>query len=415
MRTTNSSQGGNMLVVCQHFWPETFRINDICYYFSEKGYKVDVLCGIPNYPKGDYFEGYSLFRNRKQNHHGINILRVFEIPRGKSTNFRIILNNISYPLASIFHLPKLLFKKYDKIFIYQLSPVMMSIPGIIIGKIRKTETTMWVIDLWPDNLFSFLNVKNKYLRSIATQISVWHYKNVDKIVVLSDTMKSRLIELAGVRPSQVIVLPQACEKLYEDNVYDKKLALRFKGKFNVLFTGTITPLLSFQTVVDAAKILYDKGLVKINWVIVGDGMSRGWLEEESRSQGLSEVFHFEGSKPKEEIPLYTTNVADILLSCLVNNKLLETTIPAKVTSYIAAGKPIVLAMNGEASELVNNVIKCGFAGPAEDATTLANNIEKIYNMSKAERNVLGNRARRYHFKHLERDLVLNKLKNYIEN
>src|SRR3972149_3015725 len=89
-----------ILVVCQHFWPESFRINDICDYFIDKKCDVDVLCGIPNYPKGKFFDGYSYFKNRKQEHEGINIRRAFEIPRGNNSNFRIFINYISFPLAT---------------------------------------------------------------------------------------------------------------------------------------------------------------------------------------------------------------------------------------------------------------------------------------------------------------------------
>lgn len=90
-----------ILVICQHFWPESFRINDICEAFVEKGFKVDVLCGIPNYPTGKFFEGYSWFRNRKQVYHGCRIYRAFEIKRGSNTNLRIFLNYMSFPEISI--------------------------------------------------------------------------------------------------------------------------------------------------------------------------------------------------------------------------------------------------------------------------------------------------------------------------
>ncbi|MGZ6005792.1 MAG: glycosyltransferase family 4 protein, partial [Candidatus Saccharimonadales bacterium] len=178
-----------MLVVCQHFWPEAFRINDICDYLLDRNCEIEVLCGIPNYPKGQFFEGYSYFKNRKQIHNGIEVRRALEIPRGSNTNLRIFLNYISFPWASLFHLPRLLTKKYDKIFIYQLSPVMMSIAGIIVGKLKRTETTMYVLDLWPENLFSVLDIKNRFLRALITKISHWHYRHVDKLVVLSEKMK----------------------------------------------------------------------------------------------------------------------------------------------------------------------------------------------------------------------------------
>ena len=155
-----------ILVVCQHFWPEAFRINDLCEGFIENGLEVDVLCGEPNYPKGEWFEGYGPFKNRHQIHNKIHIHRTFEVKRGANTNVRILVNYLTFPIASLFHIPSLLRKKYDKIFIYSLSPVYMGIAGIIIGKLQKTEILTYVMDLWPENLYSVLNFKNKFIRKV---------------------------------------------------------------------------------------------------------------------------------------------------------------------------------------------------------------------------------------------------------
>jgi colanic acid biosynthesis glycosyl transferase WcaI len=401
-----------ILVVCQHFWPEAFRINDFCYFLIEKGCEVDVLCGIPNYPEGKFYDGYSYLRNRKQCHKQINIRRAFEIPRGNNSNIRIFLNFISFPLSSLFHIPRLVTKKYDKIVIFEYSPVMMAIAGIITGKITKTETTMWALDLWPENLFSVIKVKNPILKKVATIVSHWHYKNVDKLVVLSEKMKQRLQSVTNLPEDKFLILPQACEKIYEQDIYDKKLATKYSNGFNIVFTGNLSPAQSFGTIIEAAKKLKVDGLNDINWIIVGDGMSRKWLEKEVKKAGLTNSFHFEGLKPKEEIPKYTT-IADILIGCLVKSDLLEATIPSKVTSYIAAGRPIVLAIDGEARDLINSTIKCGFAGPTEDAMALANNIKKIYELPQSQRNAMGQRGREYHFKHFERNIVLSKFYDFI--
>lgn len=401
-----------VLIVCQHFWPESFRINDISSYLAENDCEIDVLCGIPNYPAGQFFKGYSAFHNRKQRHNGINIKRAFEIPRGSNTNIRIFLNYVSFPIASLFHVPRLLTKKYDKIFIYQLSPVMMSIAGIIVGKLKKTETTMYVLDLWPENLFSVLDIKNSFLRNMITRVSHWHYNKVDKLVVLSEKMKSRLIDVTRISKDRIIVLPQACEKIYETDVLDKKLENKFKDGFNILFAGNISPAQSFETVIEAAKKLKAEGITDINWIIVGDGMSRKWLEGEVRKSQLSERFYFEGQKPIEDIPKYTT-VSDLLIGCLVKSELLEATIPAKVMSYLAAGKPMVLAMDGEVQTLINDMTKSGYVGPTGDSDALAENIKKIYFLSSQERKKMGDYGRKYHFEHFERNMILGKLYNFI--
>ena len=400
-----------LLVICQHYWPESFRLNDIVDFLVDKECDIEVLCGIPNYPAGKFYDGYSYFRNRKQVHNGVSIRRALEIPRGNNTNFRILVNYMSFPFTSLFHIPRLLTKKFDRIFIYQLSPVMMGVSGIIVGKLRHIETAMYVLDLWPENLFSVLDIKNPFARWIVTTISHWHYRHVDKLVVLSEKMKLKLIEVANLPEDKFIVLPQACEKIYEQEISDKQLAARFKTGFNVLFTGNISPAQSFPTIISAAKKIKSQGINDINWIIVGDGMSRKWLEKEVKVNGLTDSFYFEGFKPIEEIPKYT-NIADVLIGCLVKSDLLEATIPAKVLSYFAAGRPIVLAMDGEAQDLVNS-IGCGFAGPTEDVEKLVSNIKSVYLATKKERNLMGKRAKDYHFKNFERNLVLNKLYGFI--
>lgn len=409
---TKDTKPKKVLVVCQHFWPESFRVNDICDFIVEKGCEVDVLCGIPNYPSGKFFEGYSFFKNRRQTHNGVNIRRAFEIPRGNNTNFRIFINYISFPLASLFHIPRLLTRKYDKIFVFTYSPIMMSIAGIIVGRIKKTEVTMSVLDLWPENLFSVLDVKSKFLRRVATYVSHWHYKHVDKMIVPSETMGKKVAAISKLPNDKIIPLPQACEKIYETDIHDGELAKRFSKGFNIVFTGNISPAQSFETVIDAGRRLKKDGFNDINWIIVGDGMSRQWLEAEVVKAGLQENYFFEGQKPITDIPRYTT-IADALLGCLVKSDLLEASIPAKVTSYLAAGRPMVMSLDGEARNLVNNLAKSGYASPTEDSKALAANIKKLYNLTPGERKRMGQRGRAYHFKHLERNLITNKLYNFI--
>lgn len=408
-------QKKRVLIVCQHFWPESFRINDIAdFLVNDKSVEVDVLCGLPNYPSGKIFPGYSLFGKRKDSFKGATVRRVLEIPRGNNSNIRIFLNYVSFPFFSIFHTPRLLTKKYDKILIYQLSPVMMSIAGLIVGKIQKTQTIMYVLDLWPENLYSVLNFKSPLIRNTLQAISTWHYKKADKLIALSNKMNARLLATTGKNKSNIITLPQTSEKIYEQSIEDSELVDRFKNTFNIVYAGNLSPAQSFSTIINSALLIIESGIKNIRWVIVGDGMSRHDIEAEVKNKGLSDYFVFEGQKPVEDIPKYT-HIADAFIGCLVKSDLLEATIPAKVMSYIASGRPLLLAMDGEVQELVNTTIQCGYAGSTEDAELLAQNTQKLFKLSADKRADMGNRAKKYHFKHYERNLVLNKLHTFMFN
>lgn len=400
-----------ILVVGQHFWPEGFRINDICDYFVENDLDVEVLCGLPNYPRGELFPGYSFRGPFRQDHNGIKVYRAPEIPRGNNSSMRIFLNYVSFPMGSLLHLPRLLFGKYDKIFLYQLSPVMMSIAGILLSKIRGIESTMYVLDLWPENLFSVVDIKNKWLRRLAEKVSHWHYRQPDKIVVLSEQMRSKIIGITGISDDRITVVPQACESLYEEEILDADLAEHLGAGFKAVFTGNISPAQSFNTIIDAAERLKSEGLA-ITWVIVGDGMSRSQVELEVARRGLEDVFRFEGHHPVTDVPKYTT-LADVLVGCLVRSELLEATIPAKVMSYIASGRPLALAMDGEVRSLVEDAAQCGLVGPAGDSTALAENVKAIYRMTPEERKEMGARGKTYHFANLERSIVLRRLKEFV--
>ena len=401
-----------VLIVCQHFWPEGFRVNDIADFLVERGCEVDVLCGKPNYPAGQFFKGYSFWNKAMEKHKDITIYRAPEIPRGNDTNIRIFLNYISFPFFSLFYIPFLLTKKYDKIFLYQLSPVMMSITGILLGKLTRTQTIMYVLDLWPENLYSVLNIKSTFLRAIAGSISHWHYKHVDRLIALSGAMKDQLTDVTGLSEDNIIVLPQAAEKLYEQDIQDKELEKRFRNGFNLVFAGSITPAQSFETIINAAKILRENDINDINWIIVGDGMSRKQVEADIKKAGLDDIFFFEGQKPVSDIPKYNA-IADGFIGCLVKSELLEATIPAKVMSYIAAGKPVVLAMDGEVQTLINATIRGGYAVPTGDSNLFAKSIESLYRLSPKERENMGERLRVYHFKNFERNILFGKLYGFI--
>jgi glycosyltransferase involved in cell wall biosynthesis len=82
-------------------------------------------------------------------------------------------------------------------------------------------------------------------------------------------------------------------------------------------------------------------------------------------------------------------------------------------SYLAAGRPLVLAMDGEVQELVNNTIGCGFVGATGDAYVFAQNIMRVYSLSPNERNAMGKAGRNHHMKYFERNIILNKLYSFI--
>lgn len=400
-----------ILIVSQHYWPENFRISDIAAGFAQRDIQVDVLCGIPNYPNGIVPEGYGLFKNTKQRHENVDIYRAWEITRKGNSNLRIFLNYISFPFFASFRVLGLLKNNYDRIFCYETSPVYMIFPAIVASKLKKIPLTTYVLDLWPENLYSVLKVKNKFLRRILKSTSHWHYKKCEKLVAMSPSLKDALVKITGKDDRCVAVIPHYCESFYEQEIHDEKLEGRYSGFFKIVYAGNISPAQNLEVAVDAAALLKKDGIKDIKFIIVGDGMSRNDIEKYAADAGVEEYFDFLGPKPPEDMPVYHT-LADCLLAPLAKSDDLGLTIPAKVTGYMASGRPVITCIDGEGSFVVEKA-GCGLTGPSGDAGALYRNIKKLYSMTARDRQKLGRNARSYHFRHHSRDKVLSQLADFI--
>ena len=403
-----------VLIVGQHYWPETFRIADIAEGLIERGYDVDILCGTPNYPVGKFFNGYGIFINWRENHNGVRITRVPEIPRGSNTTVRISLNFLSFPLFSLFFVPFFLTKKYDRIIAYQLSPVFMSLSAILISKIAKIPLYFYICDFWPHSLFSMVRIKNKLLRRLVTNVSYWHYRNATGAMGVFKGIQERLVSEVGLPKDKTLYVAQAPEKVYESRVRDKNIEKRFAHNFNIMFAGNINPAQCFDIVTKAARIVIDRGYDKVHYIILGDGMSKKWLLEEVVRLGLKKYFSFEGLHPVTDIPKYQS-VADALIVALAKSPLFEYGIPAKVYSYMPSGKPLIASMDGEGKNLINNLSKCGICVDSGDVEGLANAIEKMVIMPKSERLKLGENGYKYYKKHFDREYNLDRLEAFVFN
>ena len=401
-----------LLVVCQHYWPENFRINDIVEGFTERGHEVDVLCGQPNYPTGEFFDGYDSHSIKEEMHGKVHIYRTFEIKRGSNSNLRIFLNYMAFPIASAFKAGKLARNHYDKVYIYQLSPVMMSYAGIRIAQKKKIGCAMYILDIWPQNLYSVIPIKNKLVCKFLYAWSMWYYKKPDQLITVSEKMRQYFLTTLGKKEADITFIPQCPEKLYEKNVYDPELDERLPKGFRIVFTGNISPAQDLEMITEAAGQCVKNGLTDLQFIIVGDGMSRTHWEELIAQNGLQEYFTFEGFHPIEDIPKYTT-LADALLGTLSKDGLQDFSIPAKVMSYLAGGRPLLLAMEGEPEEIIRKA-DCGFCSKPGDAKALADNIKALHAMSVAERETLGDNARAYQLAHFERNRSIDQMLEVIE-
>ena len=398
-----------ILVVTQHFWPENFRINDIVEGFLQDGIAVDVLCGLPNYPKGEWFPGYSAAGPFEEEWHGARLYRCKEVPRRGNTSVNIFLNYVSWPWYAAHALHRLP-GGYDAVFCFNTSPVLMCWPAIRYAKKQHIPFTNYVLDIWPENLYSVLNVKNKALRAIAQGVSDTLYKKADRLIAMSEPLQQRLCQRTGMPPQKIAVIPQYCEDFYAVPQPDAALQAQFGGRFNLVFTGTFTPAQSLETVITAVQDARSRGADMLHLLLVGDGMSRAALEAKVKELHAEDAVTFYGSVPATDIPKFTA-LADALIVCLSDSPDLGLTVPAKVASYMAAGKPVLASMDGAGNAAV--AAAGGLSSPACDAAALADNLLALTRMGAAQRAAMGQSAKEYYLAHYRRSELLRKLEHFI--
>ena len=399
-----------ILVVTQHFWPENFRINDIVEGFLQDGLEVDVLCGLPNYPKGEWFDGYGPQGPWEEHYGSAQVFRAKEWPRKGNTSLNIFLNYVSWPLyaaAALDRLPG----GYDAVFCFNTSPVLMCWPAIRYARKHKIPFTNYVLDLWPENLYSVLPVSSKLLRRIAQGVSDHLYKQADRLIAMSEPLQQRLCERTGKPKSAVAAIPQYCEDFYAVPQHDAALEERFAGRFNLVFTGTFTPAQSLDMVLRAVLEARAAGAENLHLLLVGDGMSRESLQTLAQELHAEDAVTFYGSVPAKEVPKFTA-LADALLISLSDSPDLGLTVPGKLASYMAAGKPILASMNGAGFAAVQQS-GGGLVSPACDQHALAENMLRLTTMTETDRAALGAKAKEYYLAHYRRAELLRRLETFI--
>lgn len=400
----------NILVVSQYFWPENFRINDLVRGLIERNHKVTVLTGIPNYPEGRFFEGYGVLGALSEDFHGARIVRVPLVPRGKGGGLRLASNYASFVVSSSLLAPIRCREKYDVIFIFEPSPVTVALPALFLKLLRKIPVMFWVQDLWPESLSATGVVTSKRILALVGMMVRSIYRNCDRILIASQSFRESIERHDG-KPENIVFFPQSAEAAFQP--VERKQAVpaldSIPAGFWIMFAGNIGAAQDFETIIACAEIL--EGYRDIHWIIIGDGRVRSWAENEVGRRGLAKNFHFLGRHPLEAMPAFFSH-ADALLVTLKKEPVFALTIPAKIQSYLACGRPIIAALDGEGGAIVEKAA-AGLSCPAGAPAALAESVLKMYRTSEAERGKMGVNGKAYYKSHFDRDMLLDKLERWM--
>lgn len=321
------------------------------------------------------------------------------------------LNYLSFAFFATIFTPLLRHNKYDLIFVYEPSPITVGIPALFIKKITRAPIIFWVQDLWPESLSATASVNNSFLLKAIGGLVNFIYKGSDVILVTSrafvDSISSRVTN-----KNKIHYFPQYGEAVYQPMVLpdDSPERVLLPTGFIVMFAGNIGTAQDFQTIISAAeKLKYHKD---IHFVIVGNGRMKSWVESEINSRKLTNSFHLIGHYPVESMPRFFS-LADVMLVTLKKDPVFSLTIPAKIQSYLACGKPIVAALEGESANIIAEA-KAGVAVGCESPDALATAILKLKSLSADELRQMGKNGLLYYRENFSRNMLLDRLENWMK-
>jgi colanic acid biosynthesis glycosyl transferase WcaI len=399
-----------LLIVSQYFWPENFRINELARHMVKRGHEVTVLCGTPNYPSGRAFAGFGWFRRTRERWEGVDIVRVPQFLRGKATSLRLAANYLSYALTASIFGPWRCRGRFDAILIFQMSPATMGIPAVVMKHVKDAPILHWVQDLWPESLAAAGHVRKPWLLRPVDRMVRWLYHAAALLLVQSRAFRAH-VEARGIDPARIRYFPNTAEDLYVPTSREQAhpALARVPAGFRVMFAGNLGTVQDLPTVIEAATL--SRHQADIHWVIVGDGSMRAWVEQEVARRGLGGNVHLLGQFPVTDMPRMFAG-ADVMLVTLRRDPMIALTIPSKLQSYLACGKPVLGALDGEGAQVVRDA-GAGICGPGEDPRALADSVLTLRAAGEESLREMGARGRRYFEANFANDMLLDRLDGWL--
>ena len=385
-----------ILFLSQWFQPESFfKGLPFAKSLSEKGHAVEVLTGFPNYPGGKLYPGYRVRLYQREIMEGITIHRIPLYPSHDTSAFHRILNYVSFSLSA-FLLGPWLTRKFDVIYVYNL--VTLGPPAFFMRQIFGSKVIIDVQDLWPESVANSNMLRNKCVLCILKRVCNWVYHKADFLTVLSPGFKQELAS-RGISPNNIEIIYNWCdESAITPNGYSSGSEIRpdLKGKFVVLFAGSMGIVQGLDTLLDCAK-LCEVTLPDVQFVLIGGGVDCSRLQQRTRELALTNVVFYPSRPAKEMGDIF--NLANALIVHLVDDPLFRITIPSKTQAYLYVGKPIIMAMRGDAGDIVRNS-GAGIVCEPENPEAMMQAIRLLREMTETERQNLGASGCRYYRENL---------------
>ncbi len=393
-----------LLILSQYYQPEPIpKPVELAQELKQRGHSVSVLTGFPNYPVGRLYPGFRLAAMSRGEVDGIPVTRTFEFPyHGKHVIGRI-LNYASFMISA--PLGVLSLPPCDVIYVWH-PPLTVGVAAWLISRVRRVPFIYDVQDIWPESVVLSGLLQDGWIIRLISKLERFVYRRAHHILVVTAGARDNLVA-KGVPPDKISVMPHWVDEnlfIQKDRAAERKLRqeLGWENRFVVMFAGNLGLVQGLETVISAAEKLEGNGNVLI--ALVGEGADKARLQELVRNQRLQHIVKFIPQQPKEKMPVLMA-ASDALLVHLKRSPLSNYVIPTKTLAYLAAGRPILMAMEGAAAQLVKEA-QAGIVILPENPSELARAIHLIGKMPISERAAMGQRGQDYFIAHLSKEKVI---------
>lgn len=381
-----------ILILTQWFFPEPiFKGLPFAKELVRRGHEVQVLTGFPNYPGGNLYPGYRVKPIQYQTIEGISVIRVPLYPSHDSSSIRRILNYVSFALSAALLAP-LLVKRADIAYVFH-APATIALPAIVLKIFRRIPFIYDINDLWPDSLAASNMLGNRFLLKCVDLWCNLTYRLASQITVNAPGVKTVLIE-RGVPESKIDIIYNWCDEVQRSTNRNEitALELSLSEKFNLVFAGTMGKVQGLDAVIDAAKIV-ERQQPDIQFVFVGGGIEVERLKGRLVSEDVRNCL-FLPRLPISEIGTILA-LADALLVHLQDSPLFRISIPSKTGAYMFSGKPILMAVRGDAANLVK-AANAGICCNPDSPEDIAKSVLHLYGMSNSKKEQMGRDGQKFY-------------------
>lgn len=406
-----------ILVVCQYYYPESFKVTDVCEALAADGHEVSVLTGKPNYPTGIVPEEYLGSEHDDEMINGVHVYRAYERGRGKGA-VNLAINYASFYFSAM-KLVKKMDKDFDMVFSYQLSPIFMALPARWYKKKYNVPMFLYCSDLWPESLKVYLKSESNPVFKWVKRVSKKVYDSADRIATQSDVFVDYLREVHNISDDKLKYIPN-----FADENYLKEDFTSDDDSVDFMFMGNVGVAQNVEEVaecfIEAVKrtenmeIKSDNRLkADIRLHIVGGGVKLDDVKKlvDKEDKEIREKIIFYGQRPQEEMPNFYKKADVCIVSLKADNKI-GLTLPAKVQGYMAAGKPVLGMIDGSCQKVIGDA-NCGMCVGSADKEGMINAFVTLAK-NRGDLKVFGENSREYFIKNFRKDIHIKAVEKELE-